>query len=103
MTQKQTRVRLKKIRDSARGQSCTMNSPECNYDEATVVLAHYNTPGESGMGMKNCDSSAAYLCFGCHEWTEKAESRHSQQDYLFYWFRACRKTWRLLITEGVLR
>ena len=103
MMQKQQRIRIKKIRDSARNMACTMNSPACNYDITTVVLAHYNTPGESGTGLKNDDTSAAYLCSGCHFWADAKTGRYTEQDHLFYWFRACRRTWRLLITEGVLK
>ena len=101
--QKQKRIKLKKVRDSARDMPCTMQSPDCNHDDTTVILAHYSAPGESGYGLKNDDTSAAYLCHKCHLWADNKTGRYSEQDHLFYWFRACRRTWRLLITEGVLR
>ena len=100
---KQKRIRIKKIRDSARGMPCTMESPVCSHNPDTVVLAHYSTLGESGMWLKNDDTSAAFLCSNCHKWADAKTGRYTEQDHLFYWFRACRRTWRLLITEGVLK
>ena len=46
------RVISQKLRDSARGQDCTLRLPGiCNFDSATTVLAHLPC-GQKGMGMK---------------------------------------------------
>lgn len=100
-------VRFKKIRDSARGQDCTIQSPWCNHNPETVVLAHYNEPGHGKMGGKDDDTSAAYACSKCHDWLDgrfmppKGEYPWADKD--FYWFRGMRLTWRLLIENGVLQ
>ena len=100
-------IRVKKIRDSARGQDCTVQSPWCNHDPATVVFAHYSAKGESGMGMKPDDSQGAYACDRCHSWLDgryrPAQGDHPWADKEFYWFRAMRRTWALLIENKVLQ
>jgi hypothetical protein len=112
-------IRLKKIRDSARGQDCTVNSPHCNYLPETVRLIHYRSHDDgSGTALKPDDTSAAYACSGCDEWlgegnrgskveiTATPGHRNSILEYYerqWYWFRACRRTWKLLIENGVLK
>ena len=101
-------IRIKKIRDSARGQDCTVNSPWCNYSPETVVLAHYGEPGEKGMGIKPDDTSGVYACSSCHDWLDGRVPHSSvdagdAHDKEYYWFRAMRRTWALLITNGVLK
>jgi len=99
-------IRIKQIRDSARGQICTVQIPGvCNYDEQTTVLAHYQAPGHGGMGTKSDDSSAAYACSKCHDildrrvpWTRGIH----EQEREWYWFRAMRRTWKLLLENEVL-
>lgn len=54
-----------KLRDSANGQDCTVRSPFCNHDKATVVLAHLPSPIK-GMGNKGDDFFAVNACSGCH-------------------------------------
>jgi hypothetical protein len=101
-------IRLKKIRDSARDQACTIQSPWCNGDPEKMVFAHYGEPGEKGMGLKPDDSSGAYACSDCHDWLDGRVSHSSVDvgdlhDKEYYWFRGMRRTWRLLIENGVLR
>jgi len=106
--QKHKPIRIKKIRDSARGQECTVNSPWCNYNPETTVFAHYGEPGEKGMGLKPDDTSGAYVCSDCHDWLD-GRVTHSSVDTeemlacpSDYWFKAMRRTWKLLIENGVL-
>jgi hypothetical protein len=96
-------IRLKKIRNSARGQDCTVNSPWCNYDPDTVVFAHYGEPGEKGMGLKPDDTSGAYACSSCHDWLDGRAGSIRDGDRTWYWFRAMRRTWKLFIENGVLK
>ena len=49
-----TRIVSKKLRDSARGQSCTLRLPGCGFDDGTVVLAHIPC-NQRGTGMKGPD------------------------------------------------
>lgn len=102
-------IRLKKIRDSARGEDCTVNSPFCNRTPETTVLAHFGEPGEKGMGLKPDDTSAAYACSACHDWLDGRvnplglHSSSYEKTKEWYWFRAMRRTWKLLIENGVLK
>jgi len=103
MIQKHKPIRLKKIRDSARGQDCTVESPWCNHNPETVVFAHYSAPDESGMGMKPDDTSGAYACSDCHDWLDGRVNHAACIPEEYYWFRACRRTWRLLIEREILK
>lgn len=102
-------IRLKKIRDSARGQACAVQSPFCNGNPETTVFAHYGEPGEKGMGLKPDDTSGAYACSACHDWLDgrvKHNGHHpitEMMDIEYYWFKAMRRTWKLLIENGVLK
>ena len=61
------RVISQKLRDSARGQDCTLRLPGiCNFDSATTVLAHLPC-GQKGMGMKGPDMIAVFACSACHD------------------------------------
>lgn len=53
-----------KLTRSAHGQQCQVRLPGiCNWNPATVVLAHLNG---AGMGIKHSDIHGAYACFDCH-------------------------------------
>ena len=60
-----TRIISKKLRDSARGQSCTLRLPGCGHDDGTVVLAHLPV-GMRGVGIKTPDLFAIHACDACH-------------------------------------
>jgi len=106
-------IRIKKIRDSARGQDCTVNGPYCNYLPETVRFIHYRTlEDNAGTGLKPDDSAGCYACSDCDSWLgegnrgSKATDSQGIAEYCnrqFYWFRACRRTWKLLIENGVLK
>ena len=55
-----------KLRQSAKGQDCTMRTAYCNYDPATTVLAHLPSPVK-GMGTKSDDWHAVFACSACHD------------------------------------
>ena len=96
---------MKKIRDSARGEMCTAQiSGVCNGNPETTVLAHYGEPGEKGMGLKPDDTSAAYLCSSCHDVLDgRVKSWVPLSEKESIWFKAMRRTWKLLIENGVLK
>lgn len=59
-------VRSKKLRDSARDESCTLRLPSiCSGDPATTVLAHLPFGGR-GVALKASDDHAVYACDACH-------------------------------------
>ena len=95
-------IRIKKIRQGARMQRCTANIEDvCNHNPETTVCAHYGEPGEKGLGVKPDDSSVAYLCSDCHDVLDGRVS--SRIDKQWYWFRAMRRTWKLLLDQEILK
>ena len=61
------RVISKKLRDSARGQECTLRIPEiCNGNPETTVLCHLPC-NMAGFGMKSPDNMAVFGCSSCHD------------------------------------
>lgn len=57
----------KKIRDSARGEDCSLRMiGVCNFNSETTVLAHLPC-GMKGVGMKSPDIMAVYACSSCHD------------------------------------
>jgi len=67
MLPKNSTLRSKKLRESARGEDCTLRIPgHCNGDPATSVLCHLPFGGR-GMGAKAPDHHAVIACSGCHD------------------------------------
>lgn len=66
------RIISKELRDSARGQECTLRiTAICNYNSETTVLAHLPC-GHKGAGMKSPDNMAAFCCSSCHSFIDGA-------------------------------
>jgi len=105
---KHNAIRSKKIRESARGENCTLKiAGVCNYDPETTILAHL--PDEShGMAMKSDDISACYCCSSCHDILDMRVqiSPKDQLDWLdsreFYMRRAQTRTLRRMIEKGLV-
>lgn len=59
---------MSKIRESARGEECTIRMINvCNGDPATVVWAHANgIRYGKGIAKKVPDPLGAYACYACH-------------------------------------
>jgi len=96
-------IKSKQVRDSARGESCTVQiAGVCNYDDQTTILAHL--PDESnGMGKKADDISACYACSCCHDAIDKRiTSIELETDREWYLRRAMVRTWRRLVEKGVV-
>ena len=90
-----------KLRQSAKGESCTMNvAGICSYNPETVVLAHINTEG-SAMGAKTDDYSAVFACQDCHSWLD--QNKGSEEDRLYYTCRALVRTWKRWIEMGLVK
>ena len=103
-------MKSKPIRDSARGQRCTMQIVGvCNGNPETTILAHL--PDEShGMAKKADDISSCYACSACHDATDgvksadvSADDWHEFQNHKeWYMRRAMVRTWRKLFEQGLL-
>jgi hypothetical protein len=98
---KQTIIRSKAYRDSARGEQCTANTHVCNYNRETTVLAHFNTGGK-GMGLKDSDLSAGYCCSSCHDLLDGRTGSISQEDKWFYMFRSNVRTIHRAKEKGLI-
>jgi len=71
-------IKSKKIRESARGEACTLRvSPYCQ-DGETVVFCHLNT-NFRGVGIKSPDLFGVYGCVYCHSMLDKSEVEHCDQ------------------------
>lgn len=93
------RVVSKKLRDSARGQSCTLRLDCCNFNPETTVLAHLPC-GHKGAGMKSPDNMAVFACSDCHTYIDGPHrwSVHTK-DYL----RALAETQLSWIELGLIK
>ncbi len=94
-----SRIVSKTLRDSARGQSCTLRLPGCGHDDGTVVLAHLPC-GQKGVGMKSPDQMAVFACHSCHMQLDGAGrwDIHAK-DYL----RALAETQGIWIRDGLMK
>lgn len=96
-------IRSKKLRDSARGEECTLNiAGFCRYDTETTVLAHL--PHEShGMGLKCHDICGCFACDTCHAIIDgRHTAKLSQVDFEFYARRAMVRTYSRWFDMGLL-
>lgn len=81
------------IRKAAREEKCTLNiAGVCNYDPATVVLAHLRWLGGCGTGIKPNDLQAVFACSLCHDYIDGRRSGLSKEDRDFYALRALART-----------
>jgi len=108
--QKHKPIRSKAIRNSARGEQCTLQiAGICNVDPATTVLAHL--PDEShGMGQKGSDLNAVYACSRCHDAIDRRSNWHPEGESMegaaaireWYMRRAMVRTWKRLVEKGIM-
>jgi len=88
-------IKSKKIRDSARGEDCTLRvSPYCQ-DGETVVFCHLNT-NFRGMGLKSPDLFGVYACAQCHSLLDKSQVEYKDQ------LRGLTETQMKLYDKGLL-
>lgn len=65
--QKQPPLVSQALRQSARGETCTLRLGCCNNDPSTTVLAHLRFFSWAGMGQKPDDLLAVFACSACHD------------------------------------
>lgn len=93
------RIISQKLRDSARGQACTLRLDGCGYDNGTIVLAHLPC-GQKGMGMKGPDMIACFACANCHGVIDsRVKGEFTGADLL----RALAETQLIWINQGLLK
>lgn len=104
---KASRPKSTPIRQSARGEECTIRLPMvCNYDPATTVLCHSNELADGkGMGLKAPDTEAAYGCSACHDVVDGRQPRPEglTRELMLALFReAIAQTNRILKRKGLM-
>ena len=96
MYNKPTKIRSKKITQSAKGESCTLRVfGVCNHNNETVVFAHVNA--NKGIGSKGHDIHGFYSCSSCHSETDIGKV--SDSDIL----RALMETQIKLYNKGLIK
>jgi hypothetical protein len=90
-----------KLRDSAKGQDCTMRIwGVCNFRPETVVLCHLPC-GDKGMGMKSPDNMAVFACSACHDVLDGRTKRNESIDWRDV-LRALAETQGYWINHGLM-
>ena len=94
-----SRAQSKKLRDSARGQECTLRMfGVCNFNPEITVLAHIAC-GQKGMGLKSPDNMAVFACSACHD---LLDGRRPGQLDLRDVIRALGETQAIWISQGLM-
>ena len=106
MTSSKYKRKFQKLRDSAKGEDCTLQIfPYCNQNPETVVLCHL--PSGSGMGQKSPDWFAVYGCSACHDIidgrTDITSEALGRELILTIKSRALFKTWERMIEKGLIK
>ncbi|MFM0958006.1 DUF1364 domain-containing protein [Yersinia enterocolitica] len=95
--------RSKTLRDSARGQCCTLQIPGiCNGNPETTVLCHLPS-STHGMGYKSDDFWAVFGCSDCHDVIDGRvpyDWRVGERDELL--LQAIHDTQKIWINEGLI-
>ncbi|CQH06491.1 TPA: DUF1364 domain-containing protein [Yersinia enterocolitica] len=95
--------RSKALRDSARGQCCTLQIPGiCNGNPETTVLCHLPS-STHGMGYKSDDCWAVFGCNCCHDAIDGRvpyEWMAGERDELL--LQAIHDTQKIWINEGLI-
>jgi hypothetical protein len=92
-------IRSKKMREGARGQTCTMQLVGiCNNDPSTTVFAHSDhwMHGKA-LGSKAHDIFGADMCYACHTEYHKDELK-----YFHDFVRAMARTQLRRIEQGII-
>jgi hypothetical protein len=96
----------KSIRDSARGQGCTVRLwGVCNHDQTTTVFAHV-TGVRFGHGMGKKTNLGAYCCSACHDifdGRKKIPDWLDKESVNLAFYEGVIETTQILITKGLLK
>lgn len=93
-------AKSKKIRDSARGEDCSLRLGVCSSNE-TVVLCHIGR--NRGVGIKCSDQFSVYACSNCHDIIDgRVKSEFTKYELSHEKLRALEETQGKLIDKGLL-
>ena len=88
-------MKSKKIRNSARGEDCSLRVSTNCQDGETVIFAHLNS-NYRGTGMKSPDLFGVYACHECHMWLDTGGVNYQDQ------LRALQETQMKLYNKGLI-
>ena len=94
---------MTKIRESARGETCTFHLEGiCSYNREQTVLCH-GPHRDKGMGIKGPDTWAAYGCYPCHLVADN-RAHVFWQTFNFWqtWFWAICETQQRFMNKGLM-
>lgn len=98
MLKKPSKIRSKKITQSAKGEDCTLRIPGvCNGNPETTVFCHAPSPLK-GVGTKSDDFWGAYGCSKCHELIDK----YTLEQAANTWMQGIFETQKKLIQKGLI-
>lgn len=102
MTRKRAVIESKALRDSARGEECTVEIMGiCLHDPETTVLAHL--PSEF-KHTKPSDLSSCYACDACHAVIDRRrDAPFFEQERDWYLRRAMVRTWTRFVEKGLIQ
>lgn len=94
---------MSKITESAKGETCTVRVPVCNYRPETTVFAHLNGAGMAIKSLAGGLDLGCYACSDCHAWLDggyvKTDSRETRD---LEHYRATVETIARLIDKGLI-
>jgi hypothetical protein len=93
---------MSKIRESARGEACTLRLDGCNGGvlNETVVYCHL---GGAGMGQKSHDIHGFFGCHSCHNIVDGRKNHNYESNWLDHMvLRAVINTQERLIEKGLI-
>ena len=88
-------MKSKKIRDSARGEDCSLRVSSNCQDGETVIFAHLNS-NYRGTGLKSPDLFGVYACYLCHAALDSGDVTSSDQ------LRALQETQMKLVSKSLI-
>jgi hypothetical protein len=96
-------IRSKQLRDSARGEECTIQLyPYCEGQSETVVLCHLPSEGH-GIGLKSPDHWGAYGCGICHAIIDgRQRCEVDREEVEACMIRGLYRTWGRMIEKGLI-
>lgn len=100
------KIKSQKLRDSARGESCTLEIlGVCNGNPETVVLAHLPDGNGGIMGGKVADICACYACSDCHAVIDGQRKWPEVESGLECWYhhRANIRTLIRMVERGLIK
>lgn len=101
---RQPRIEVPKLRKSAKGGPCHLQTPVCNGQWETVVLCH---PSNGAMSMKADDLVGVFGCSSCHDLVDsrtKLNGEYLTEDQLnHYWLTGLHRQLRWWYEQGLLK